>query len=299
MRKVLITGANGLLGQALCHLFQKKYAVLPTGVEESFQIKPETHPYQILDITNFSKCKNLINDFKPDIIVNAASFTQVDECENKKELCWQINVKGVENLANLARRHDIHLVHYSTDYVFDGKNGPYSEDHRPKPLGYYGKSKLASENVLRQIGSPSTIIRTCVLYGVGRAVKKNFFLWVLENLRMGKPISVVTDQFNNPTLVEDLARGSELVIQKAALGLYHMAGEEYVSRFEFACAIAEKFDLSAKLITPVKSSHLKQQANRPLRGGLQIELAKTQLDFKPTPLTESLLYLKWKLSENS
>ena len=296
MKKILITGANGLLGQALIRLLQKKYQVLSTGIEDSAELKTAAGVYQILDISDLTNCKTIINNFKPDVIVNAASYTDVDECENKKDLCWQINVKAVENLANLARRHDIQLIHYSTDYVFDGKNGPYKEEDRPHPLGYYGKSKLASENVLRQIGCPFSILRTCVLYGTGFAVKKNFFLWVLENLQNEKSISVVTDQFNNPTLAEDLAAGSELVIKKAAVGLYHLGGKEYLNRFDFASTIAKIFDLNSALINPIKSAQLKQLAARPQLGGLEIGLAKENLAYNPKSLTESLLYLRRKIT---
>jgi dTDP-4-dehydrorhamnose reductase len=298
MKKILITGANGLLGQALQRLFQKKYQILSTGIEDSAVLKTAANDYQILDITDLANCKAMINVFKPDVIVNAASYTNVDECENKKELCWQINVKGVENLANLARRHDIQLIHYSTDYVFNGKNGPYKEEERPHPLGYYGKSKLASENVLRQIGCPFSILRTCVLFGTGTAVKKNFFLWVLESLQNEKSILVVTDQYNNPTLAEDLAAGSELVIKKAAVGLYHLEGKEYLNRFDFASAIAKIFDLNSELIKPIKSTHLKQLAARPQLGGLEIEMAKENLAYNPKSLTESLLYLKQKITHD-
>jgi len=298
MKKVLITGSNGLLGQSLIRLFQKKFRILSTGIEDAAELKMSEHNYQILDITDIEKCKVVIDGFKPDVIVNAASFTNVDECENQKELCWQINVKAVENLANLARRYDIHLIHYSTDYVFNGKNGPYQETDRPQPLGYYGKSKLASENVLRQIGCPFSIIRTCVLYGTGQAVKKNFFLWVLENLQNKKTISVVTDQFNNPTLAEDLASGSLLMIEKAAVGLYHLAGEEYLNRFDFASMIARIFELPADRIKPIKTSQLKQSAPRPLLGGLNIDLAREKLGYHPRTVSESLQYLKQKIRKN-
>jgi dTDP-4-dehydrorhamnose reductase len=298
MKKVLLTGANGLLGQALVNLFRDDYMILLSGQEEENFNTNSDLDYWRIDITHMENCKELIKFFSPDIIINAASFTNVDDCESNKELCWQVNVKGVENLAHLSRRYYIHLIHYSTDYVFDGKNGPYSESQRPSPIGYYGKSKLASENVLRQIGSPSTIIRTCVLFGTGYNVKKNFFLWVFDNLKMGEHIRVVTDQFNNPTLVEDLAIGTKQVIERSALGLYHMGGLDYVSRYEFARLLANTFDFSEELIAPIKTNELGQKANRPLKGGLKIDLAQTDIGYNPRKLMETLLYLKLKMREN-
>ncbi len=298
MKKILITGANGLLGQSLVDIFQKKYTMIATGVEDRSMHPNQNVKYQILDISNFNQSKDLINKFAPDVIINAASFTQVDACENQRELCWQINVKGVENLANLCRRYDIHLIHYSTDYVFDGKKGPYSENDRPHPLGYYGKSKLASENVLRQIACPFTIARTCVIYGNAVQVKKNFYLWILENLQKKLPLKVVTDQYNNPTLAEDLALGTELVIQASLLGTLHLAGKEYLNRFDFAVSIAKFFDLDANLIHPIETAQLKQASPRPMYGGLKIDKAIEMLQYEPRTVNNTFSFLKWKMNRN-
>jgi dTDP-4-dehydrorhamnose reductase len=298
MKNILITGVNGLLGQALIQLLKKDYNIIGSSIEEDSAMPGNKFLYKQLDITNNTACKSLCQDFNPNIIINAASFTHVDQCEIEKELCWQVNVKAIENLAQISRRYNTHLIHYSTDYIFSGIDGPYSEKDRPKPLGYYGKSKLASENVLRQIGCPSSTIRTCVLFGTGYTVKKNFFLWVLENLQAGKEINVVTDQFNNPTLAEDLAIGTKLILENKALGVFHMAGHDYLNRFDFALAIADIFNLSKELIKPIKTDHLTQLANRPMQGGLKIELAKNQLGYNPRNLNESLIYLRWKIGKN-
>ncbi len=298
MSRVLITGVNGLLGQALLRAFINKNEVLATGLESEPFIHPDRWKYTPLDIGNMEDCKTILQDFIPDIILNAASYTNVDGCEREKELCWQVNVKGVENLAQLARRYNSHLVHYSTDYVFDGTAGPYGEEDRQNPLGYYGKSKLASENVLKAVGCEHTILRTNVLYGTGRGVKKNFFLWVLENLQSGTPIKVVTDQYNNPTLAEDLAAGTTLAAARRAGGLFHVAGKEYMSRHEFALAVADIFELSRELISPVRTAELHQAADRPLRGGLKIERAVEKLQYNPKSVDESLFYLKWKMKKN-
>lgn len=298
MKKILITGANGLLGQALIDVLKDKYVVTPTGVEDTSAHQLPEIEYTSLDITNFEQCKDYINQFAPDIIVNAASYTQVDACEDHKELCWQINVKGVENLANLARRYDIHLVHYSTDYVFDGKKGPYTEDDRSHPLGYYGKSKLASENVLRQIACPFTIVRTCVIYGLASQVKQNFYVWILESLKGKKSITVVTDQYNNPTLAEDLARGTEQVIQQSWVGTLHLAGKQYLNRFDFALSVAKFFELDTDMIQPIKTASLKQASPRPEYGGLKIDKAVKILDYEPRSIEESFIFLKWKMEKN-
>jgi dTDP-4-dehydrorhamnose reductase len=298
MKKILITGANGLLGQALVDILKDQYVILASGVEEESVHEVPKIKYTPLDISNLRQCRELINQFVPDVIVNAASFTQVDACEDQKELCWQVNVKGVENLANLARRYDVHLIHYSTDYIFDGKKGPYAEDDRSHPLGYYGKSKLASENVLRQIACPFTIVRTCVIYGLGSQVKKNFYVWILENLKGNKSITVVTDQYNNPTLAEDLARGSEQIIRRGYLGSLHLAGKQYLNRFDFAVSVAKFFELDSKLVQPIETVKLKQASPRPEYGGLKIDKAIENLSYEPRSIEESFIFLKWKMGKN-
>jgi dTDP-4-dehydrorhamnose reductase len=297
MKRILITGANGLLGQAVTQTLQGKYQLLISGVESRPVLRKFDQNYQILDITNAILCRDIIKDFVPDIIINAASYTQVDQCESRKEQCWQINVKGVENLASLARRYDIHLIHYSTDYIFDGTSGPYDENDRPNPLSYYGKSKLASENVLTQISCPFTIVRTCVIYGYDPEIKLNFFLWILNSLRENKKISVVNDQYNNPTLAEDLAKGTQLVFENEKLGVFHFAGVEYLNRYDFAMAVADFFQLNKELITPIESRQLSQTAGRPKYGGLKIENAIAQVGYEATSLYSTFDYLKRKMSQ--
>ncbi len=297
MKRILLTGANGLLGQALIWRLKGNSTLLATGVEPEPELSPDGWEYRTLDITSATQAKELVYEFLPDFIVNAASYTNVDGCEKEKELCWRVNVKGVEILARLARRKNAHFIHYSTDYIFNGQNGPYAEDDRPDPVGYYGKSKLASENVTKQSGCRFTILRTCVLYGVGRGVKQNFFLWVYNNLKAGQPIRVVTDQYNNPTLAEDLAHATEQVIRIGSTGVFHAAGSEYVNRYDFAMKIAQAFQFPPDLITPITSDQLNQAAARPPLGGLKIDLARRVLNYHPHSIEDSLSYLKMKLEK--
>jgi len=177
-KRILITGANGLLGQKLIKTFKGKFKIVASGNEDHFFLEDSDIHYEILDITDPARCKAVIHEVKPDIIINAASYTNVDGCEVEKETCWDVNVKGVENLAKSAKNLMSLVIHVSTDFVFDGNSGPYSEENRPNPLGYYGKSKLASENVCRISGVPFAIVRTSVLFGLGVKVKQNFFIWI-------------------------------------------------------------------------------------------------------------------------
>ena len=282
MKKIMITGANGLLGQALQRKLRSHYRLLVTARGENVLPTDENTAFQQLDIAEWRSCKEIVTAFNPDVIINAAAYTNVDGCEKEREECWHANVKGVENLARAARRNMAQLVHISTDYIFDGKSGPYAENDTPNTLGYYGKAKLASENVVRMTGIPYAIIRTNVVYGAGKGVKNNFFLWAYRNLKAGKQINIVTDQYNNPTFVDDLAEGIRLLIAQSKYGVFHIAGEPYESRFDFTCKIAEVFGFSRDLIRPVTTDQLVQAAPRPMRGGLKIDKAKSELGYSPT-----------------
>ena len=297
MKRVLICGSNGLFGQRLALTLghETEYEVLNTSHHRLFVLDRHLFDYTQLDITNKGDVKSLVTSFRPDIIVNAAAMTNVDACETQRELAWKVNVVGVENLVEVARRIDSLLIHISTDYVFDGKNGPYKETDRVNPVNYYGKTKLAGENVILAGGISSAILRTIVVYGTGINVKNNFALWVINSLREGKNIRCVDDQIGNPTHVNDLAAGVVRVIEQERPGLFHIGGAEAVSRNEFALKAAEVFGLNASLIQKAKSSDLHQAALRPMVTSLATAKAEKDLDFHPMTPVQGLELLKREL----
>ena len=300
MKRILVTGANGLLGQHLTQLFSEepKYEILFTSDQPSFYLNPRPLlDYTQLDITSKGDVKSLVMSFHPDVIVNAAAMTNVDACESQRELAWKINVHGVENLVDVARMIGAKIIHVSTDYVFDGLRGPYGEDDRPNPVNYYGKTKLASENVLRTGDVHFAIARTIVLYGTGKNVKQNFALFVINALKEGKPIRAATDQVSNPTHVHDLAFGILRIVEQDAEGIYHLSGSERLSRHEFAHRVAHVFGFDPDLITGVKSEELHQAARRPLCTGFITLKAETELGYKPCDVTQGLLMLKRDLQK--
>ena len=294
-RRILVTGANGMLGQRTLLFFNKHENVqlLGTSLEESSVYTGID--YLQCDISNREKIKNLVANFCPDIIVNAAAFTNVDLCEKERETSWKINVKGVEYLAEAARIIDAHLIHMSSDYIFDGTTGPYAENAIPNPVGYYGRTKLASENALKISGSLYTVLRTNVLYGIADS-RPDFVRWVIENLRAGKQIRIVTDQVNNPTFIDDLVQAINKVIEFKKQGIYNIGGREFLTRFEFTELIADFFSLDKKLIMPILTEELKQPAKRPLKSGLLTLKAETELGFKPHLIGETLAIMKRELN---
>jgi dTDP-4-dehydrorhamnose reductase len=294
--KILITGANGLLGQAVMHIFTREsdYELVQTSVEEKPFINFGSEYYR-LDITNKEEVKEAVRKFNPRIILNCAAFTDVDKCETEREISWKLNVDAVKNLIIASHINDAKVVHYSTDYVFDGKNGPYDETSTPNPLSFYGRSKLASENALLASGIDFAIIRTMVLYGLGVNVKPNFALWMINKLKAKEPINIVDDMFGNSTVSDDLAFGSLKLIEKNAKGIYHIAGRDIESRYDFTMKLCDVFGFDKKLVAKIKTKDLNQPAPRPLKSGLITLKAETELGFTPMDTTESLRFLKYQL----
>jgi dTDP-4-dehydrorhamnose reductase len=299
--RVLIVGSNGLLGQKVVELLVRGsgYSLVLASMEPKPLRELISVEYHQLDITSKKDVRDLAGRTEPRVIINCAAMTNVDACETEREAAWKINVGGVENLAEAARRTGARLYHVSTDYVFDGKNGPYAEDDRPDPLSYYGKTKLASENALRTSGLEYFIARTMVLYGYAAGVKPNFALWLIQSLGQKTAVRVVDDQWGNPTLVDDLAYGIVRAVELGKTGVYHIAGRDIVSRYEFAVRLARFFGYNPALIKPVKTADLAQPAPRPLRSGLVTLKAETELGITPATIEQGLAVLKSQLSRTA
>ncbi|OGU72852.1 MAG: dTDP-4-dehydrorhamnose reductase [Ignavibacteria bacterium RBG_16_34_14] len=294
-KRILVTGANGMLGQSLCRFYSKQKNVRLLACSIDNESVFNGIDYSKCDLTKREAVKKIVLDFYPDYIVNAAAYTNVDKSEIEREEAWKVNVKGVEYLSETARIIDSRIIHISTDYIFDGKTGPYSEDDKPSPLGYYARTKLASENVLKISGVLYSILRSNVLYGSQSNCKIDFVMWLVNSLREEKEVRIVTDQINNPTFVEDLVQGISKVIEYNKTGVYNIGGREFLSRYEFSQIIADFFRLDKSLIKPVSTGELNQQARRPLKSGLITLKAETELGYKPLSIKESLAVMKKEL----
>jgi dTDP-4-dehydrorhamnose reductase len=293
--RIIITGANGMLGQRAVEYYSSKENVelLATSVEDKSVI--DSADYISCDIKSRDKIKKVIYDYCPDFIIHTAAFTNVDLSEKMREDAWKINVKGVEYIAEAARAIDAQIIHISTDYIFDGKNGPYHENDLPNPIGYYGRTKLASENALKISGTLFTILRTNVLYGFARNSRPDFVRWVINSLTKKERIRIVKDQINNPTFIDDLVQAINKIIEFKRTGIYNIGGKEFLSRLEFTNRIAAYFKLDRNLITPITTEELNQPARRPLKSGLWTLKAETELGYKPHSISESLMVMKKEL----
>ena len=291
--KVLITGANGLLGQHLVKLLieSTNYMITATGKGVSRLPFNATNQfnYVSLDITNGVEVAAFIARDRPDIIIHTAAITQVDECEQNPIHCWNTNVTATRFLLGAAEIAGAAFIYISTDFIFDGISGPYLESDLPGPVNYYGSSKLGAEKSVMESKLPWCIIRTVLVYGnilVGN--RSNMVSWVQNNLSQGKPIKVVSDQWRTPTYVEDLAKGILLAIENKAKGIYHISGEELLTPYDMAMATAAYLALDSNLIEKVNASIFVQAAKRPAKTGFIIDKAKNELGFRPLSFKEGL-----------
>jgi dTDP-4-dehydrorhamnose reductase len=291
-KRIFIVGANGMLGQRLVEAFNKKdnIQLLTCSIEP----KPffNSVEYVCCDLTKRESIKNIIFGFYPDFIINTAAFTNVDLSEIERETAWKVNVRGVEYLAETCRVLDAHLIHISSDYIFDGTKGPYTEKDKPNPLGYYGRTKLASENALRISGAMHTVLRTNVLYGMAPYSRPDFVRWVISQLKNKKEIRIVTDQYNNPTFTDDLVQAIMKIIEFRRQGVYNVGGRDFISRYHFTQIIAEFFGLDQQLIIPITTQELNQAAKRPLKSGLITLKAQSEIGFRPHSIKETLSIMK-------
>jgi dTDP-4-dehydrorhamnose reductase len=295
--RILITGANGLLGYKLVQLLASKSDVTTVATARK---KPNDLPEGIqffeLDITNKTQTLRVVSEAKPDVVIHAAAMTQVDQCETDREKCWSANVDGVANIIAACFKANAHLIHVSTDFIFDGTFGPLDETAIPNPVNYYGESKLAGEKLIQESEIGWAILRTVLVYGVTPDMSRsNIVLWVKKSLEEGKTINVVNDQWRTPTLAEDLAIGCYLAASQKAKGIYHISGREMMTPYDIALATAHFFKLDASLIKPADSSTFTQPAKRPPKTGFIISKAVHDLGYKSHTFTEGLALLASQL----
>lgn len=281
--KILITGANGLLGQKLVEqlVSDGKFEVIATG-KGPCRLNGVGFIYQELDITDSDQVNEVIIRLAPETIIHSAAMTNVDECELNQEACKKVNVNATENLVRAAEKAQSHFIFVSTDFIFSGENGPYDEEAEASPVNFYGETKLTGENLVRNSKTSWAIARTVLVYGIANDLSRsNIILWVKSSLEAGKEIQVVDDQVRTPTLAEDLAAGCILIAEQKAEGIFNISGADVLTPYEMAMMTAEFFGLNKDLIQRTDSSRFTQPAKRPMKTGFSIEKARKQLGFEP------------------
>ncbi len=254
--KILLLGHKGMLGNDLLLKLNMEHEVIGMDKEE-------------IDIVSASECKGAIKEIEPDIVINAAAYTNVDGCETAKDECFAVNAEAVKNIAGACRDKNIRIVHFSTDYVFDGMaKQPYKEDHQCNPINTYGASKMAGERYLRSLSENYILIRTAWLYGING---KNFVQTILEKVKTTKKLTVVDDQVGSPTYTKDLAAAVDLLIKQNAKGIFHITNRGSCSWFQFAVKILQEAGINDIDVTPIKSDQLQRPAKRPAYSVLSMQ----------------------------
>lgn len=300
MKKIFVTGSNGLLGQKITDL-----SINNPDIELIASSKgPNRHPqksgyiYEDLDILDPVRLAELIEKHKPDSIINTAAMTNVDACESDRELCYALNVEAVKSLVSICGRLNIQLIHLSTDFIFDGESGPYVEEDKPNPLSYYGQTKLEAENILQQSSCRWVILRTIIVYGiVSDMSRSNIVLWAKAALEKGDPINVVYDQWRMPTLAEDLAECCILASLKDAQGIFNASGKDFMSIIELVERVADFWKLDKSLIKPISSDSLNQAARRPKRTGFILDKTIRELNYNPHSFEEGMTLVDQQLKQ--
>lgn len=301
MKKILITGSNGLLGQKLVYALKKRNDVqtIATALGANRLIDQQGYIYESMNIADQPNVEAVIKKYQPDVIINTAAMTNVDACESKREECWALNVSAVEYMIDAIKKHcpQTHFIHLSTDFIFDGEKGSaYTEEDAPNPLSYYALSKWEAEKRVQSSGIKWAIGRTIIVFGiVDNMSRSNIVLWAKDALTKGQKINVVDDQFRSPTLAEDLAQGCILITDKGATGIYNLAGPDTFSILDLVYKVADFWKLDKSLVSPSKSNTLNQPAKRPPRTGLIIDKARKDLGYAPHTFEQGLKILDEQL----
>lgn len=300
-KRVLITGASGLVGTKLVEAAgQYGGDFLLTSRNK---IDNQAFSWFPFDFSHTDQIHSFLSGLQPEVIIHTAAVTSVDYATDHAGETELINVAAVESIARWCRISHCRFVHFSTDFVFDGKHGMYSETDLPSPISIYGESKWKSEQLVQSLLDDYVIIRTVLVYGYAHSLPRlNFPLWIISRLSEGLQTSVTADQFRTPTLAEDLAKATLNLAFGNHTGIYHIAGPEYMSVFDFAIKTAEVFSLDVSLLTPVATHVMNQTGPRPLKTGFDIKKAKHDIGFTPRGVKgglEQLLHQKKKDMQNT
>ncbi len=296
--RILVTGSNGLLGQKLIHLIVQdpNVRLIATSRGENRTNRKEGYVYESMDITNREEVSEIIFGHEPNVLINTAAMTDVDACEDDKPRCDALNVDAIRYLTEACEQVGTHLIHISTDFIFDGTAGPYREDDKPNPVNYYGASKLRGEELIRAAKCPWAILRTVLVYGVADNMSRsNIVLWARGALKKGRPLNIVHDQFRTPTLAEDLAMGCFLCAKKGERGVFNVSGDDFMSIYELVERVGKFYGYDTGFLTPVTSIGLNQRAARPPATGFYIDKARSVLGYQPRSFEQGLALIEKQL----
>lgn len=290
MQKILVTGANGFVGQAIVKdLLAKGYGVLATGRSGDRHFASHAHfEYRHLDFLQPDGIQTVFEAYRPQVVIHSGAMSKPDDCERDRRAAFLTNVTGTVNLLNEAGKHRTKFIFLSTDFVFDGEKGMYREDDPRRPVNFYGETKMLAEEEVMRYTAGWCIARTILVYGRSEAARPNILTSAAEALRQGETLRIFDDQQRTPTFVNDLAEGIEKLISKNAHGTFHLSGRDVLSPYQMCLQMAEYLNYDPSLIERISRDDLEQLALRPLLTGFNISKAQRQLDFNPISFAEGL-----------
>lgn len=300
LKTILITGSNGLLGQTLVKKLKEnqEITVIATSKGENRIKQKSGYRYEEMDISDEEDVEAIFEKYQPDVVINTAAMTNVDACEEQKDACRKLNVDAVEILLKNCEKHDSHLIQLSTDFVFDGKDGPYDELAVPNPISYYGESKYEAEEIIKNSSIPWSIVRTIIIYGlVDDMSRSNIVLWAKEALEKNQTLNIVNDQFRSPTYVGDLADACISISEQTATGIFHISGKDIMSISDLVRRVAKFFKLDDSALKEISSYSLNQAAKRPPKTGFVLSKANKLIDYQPHSFEEGLELLNKQLNK--
>lgn len=299
--KILIAGAKSKTAEALQRILSSETDYELYQIASNIDNIPDINKTNISNISVFDikALKKYCYDLQPDFIINTVGMSDINLCESNHNLCWQVNTSVVENFVAISRVLDCHLIIYSSDNVFDGKKGPYSEDDRPDPINYFGKSKHTAENACLAGLNKYTIIRTSQLYGISNYNKEDFVKDCLLALDKEQIFYTSKHEFTTPTFIDDVALATYRIIQKNRTGIYNVSGTELLDMYSVCKKIASFFGFDESLIQEYTNDMIVQRNKYIKRGGLINLKAETDLNIKFSTLLSSFVVIRYQLLEKS
>jgi dTDP-4-dehydrorhamnose reductase len=294
--KLLVLGGSGLVGSTIVDYAKNDYDTIFSYNSNKINIS-NTKSFQIDLLNDHTKIETIIENYKPNVIINTIAHSNVDLCEEDHFIADKLHIDITKKIAKICANINSKLIFLSTDAVFEGKlNKQYVENDITNPINYYGKTKLKSEKIVLDASSNNVVLRTAVIYGAHK--KSRFTNWILDYLKDGKYVDPFSDQFNTPTLVDDLVKAILRIIENNISGLYHAAGKTCMNRYEFAKLLAKKFSLDETLIHPVTKLEKKQYAPRPISTCLNSAKLENLINFSFSDVSSGIDFMFKKSKTN-